>query len=343
MQNPFEVDRPVTGDDLCGREPALVRLVEEALEDRPAAATGRRGSGLTSVARELTRRLRARGRLVLLLDAAAVSSTGEVASLALEEAERAGEAPQSPRPRNDGVDEESALARLARLDPERPVHLVVDDPGRRGGVAGLEELAGAARAAGLGLTVLARRRALGEGPASSVGGLVQLGPVAEAAWLPYVLERFLRTERWIGNDHVRWAVEATGGGARHTQLLFHFLWEEAGPEGRVDVRATGRAHRDLLARAGGRFELLLDSLTANQRRLLYGLARADPPVQPYAADFVRRHGLASPSSVQRALSSLREAGLVEEGDGGPGPADPVLGRWLRRPRIERFEPEDPTG
>lgn len=351
MDNPFVVNRPVAGDELCGREPVLERLLSAARARELAAVAGSRGAGVTSVARELARRLAEEGREVLLLDASGRTDAGELAADALAAAERGGSGPGGRGTEAGGEpgdasppgtgDVEALLARLAGEEGDAGAHLILDGLGRGGPVEGLEELAGAARAAGVGVSALWQGAPGGTGeglvPPEEDGPDGRLGPIPLAAWMPYVLERFLETDRWIANEHVRAAVEAAGGRPLHAQLLLHLVWEEAGPGEGVDGAALERARRRLLVRSGTRFRLLLDPLTANQRRLLEALARAADPVRPYASDFVRRHGFASPSSVQRALSALREAGLVEEGpEGDPRPADPVLARWLARPRAERF-------
>lgn len=332
MDNPFVVDRPVSGEGLCGREPVLERLAAAARAGEPAAAAGSRGAGVTSVARELARRLAGGGREVLLVDAAGRTSAGAMAADGLAALEAGG----------DAAAVEALVDRLGGGDGDGGGHLVLDGVGRGGQpVEELDRLAEAARDAGVGVIALWQGTPPEEGgplaPPGDGETAVRVGPIPLAAWMPHALEGFLRTDRWIANEHVRAAVEATGGRPLHAQLLLHLVWEEAGAGGRVDGEAMERASRRLLVRAGARFRLLLDPLTDNQRRLLEALARAEGPVRPYASDFVRRHGFASPSSVQRALSALREAGLVEEGpEGDPRPADPVLGRWLARPRAERL-------
>lgn len=344
MDNPFVVDRPVSGEELCGREPVLERLLAAAQAGEPAAAAGARGAGVTSVARELARRLAAGGREALLVDAAGRRSVGELAAdglAALDGDPTAADGPSTPS--DDGV-VEALVGRLAGGDRDAGAHLVLDGLGRSGEtVEGLDGLVEAARGAGVGVTALWQGMPEGAaGPLAPPSGGEppgRLGPIPLAAWMPHALEGFLRTDRWIANEHVRAAVEAADGRALHTQLLLHLAWEEAGPDGRVAGEAMERARRRLLVRAGARFRLLLDPLTDNQRRLLEALARAEAPVRPYASDFVRRRGFASPSSVQRALTALREDGLVEEDpEEGPRPADPVLGRWLARPRAERLGP-----
>lgn len=348
MENPFVVERPVVGEELCGREPILERLQQAARRGEPAALIGGRGAGLTSLARELGRRLAAEGRPTLVVDAAGRESAGALAADGLT-ALRGAAGPPGPvgaggREAREADATEDLVERLAAGDGDRSRHLVLDGLGRRGPVEGLDELASAAAEAGSGVTALWQGEEGGtEGLLAPDGASERLAPIPLAAWMPHVLERFLRTDRWIANDHVARAVEATGGRPLHAQLLFHLVWEEAGPEGRVDEADLERAHRRLGVRAGARFRLLLDPLTGNQRRLLEALAGAEGTVHPYASDFVRRHGFASPSSVQRALGALRDAGLVEEADTGPRPSDPVLARWLRRPRAERIEGSGEAG
>lgn len=337
MDNPFVVDRPVAGDELCGREPILERLLAAARRDEPAALAATRGAGVTSLARELARRLASEGQRPVLVDAADRQGAAELLAEAV--AATGAGADREDRETNAGPAEARDVADLAEdlaaRGTDRPIHLVLDGLGRRGGVDGLEELAAIATEGEVGVTALWQGSPEDpEGKLAPAGAAP--GPVPTAAWMPYVLERFLRTDRWIANEHVREAVDATGGRPLHAQLLFHLAWEEAGPDGRVDGSVLERARRRLLRRAGRRFRLLLDPLTRNQRRLLEALARAEGPVRPYASGFVRRHGFASPSSVQRALNALRDGGLVDETDeAGPRPSDPVLARWLRRPRAER--------
>lgn len=324
MENPFVVDRPVVGEEHCGREPVLERLFEAALRGEPAATAGRRGGGVTSLARELGRRLANEGLRPVLVDAAGRHSAPAMLT--------------------------DARAALGGEAGESGFHLILDGIGRGGAVEDLDELNAAATDEDPGVTALwqgpARPEegplAPGAGPRPDEGqgagespGAVEVGAVPPAAWLPHVLERFLETERWIANEHVRRAVETTGGRPLHAGLLFHLLWEEAGEGGAVDDGALQRARQRLLVRAGVRFRLLLDPLTANQARLLEALAREEPPVRPFGSSFVRRHGFASPSSVQRALETLRDEELVDDGEEGPRPADPVLAAWLARPRARR--------
>lgn len=304
-RNPFVTSRPVLGDDLCGREPALEGLVGTAPEGGLRVVTGEPGSGFTSVARELASRWRDEGRPVARIDVSLAGDGEEVAAL-FERALR-GEGAASP-----------------------PA-LLVDGVGRLGESPPLGE---ALEAVSAGPVVL-----LGPGAEAAVPGgrraasaVVVLERIPYAAWLPYALERFLRTDRWIGDLHVAGSVERTGGHARRTPALLAEVWDRAG-EGRPGEQTVERAWEALLGRSAGDVFELLAGLTINQRRVLRGLAieaATGGEVRPYASDFLRRHRLTSPSSVQRCVQSLRERWLVRKGERGTVVRDPLLAAWLRR-------------
>lgn len=301
--NPFVTHRPVRGDELCGREPA-VRALEPLLADSGAVAvTGEPGAGFTSLADEIARRREEESHTVLRADATLAEDGEEVAQRAREAWRDAGEPGE-------------AL-------------LLLDGLGRLGETPATEEAA----------EIPVRGAVVGLGPASEAAvrawtgtepEVVGLGRIPLAAWLPYTLERFLATKRWIGDDHVAACVERTGGDPRRTPALLATVWRRAGPD-RVRAETVEEAWDALLGRARSEMLALLGGLTANQRRVLLGVAReADGggEVRPYGSDFLERYGLSSPSSVQRSLESLAARWHVVLGDGGPRVRDPLLAGWL---------------
>jgi hypothetical protein len=161
------------------------------------------------------------------------------------------------------------------------------------------------------------------------GRTLRLGPIPAGAWLPYVLERFLETRRWIANEHVEAGVARTGGHPRHTQHLFGLLWEGCEAGGGVEEPDLDRAFGTLVRRVGQAFDLLWAELTPNQRRVLRGLALEGAGARPYSSSFVRSHHLASPSSAQRALEALEERGVVDRAGDGHPVRDPLLPAWVR--------------
>lgn len=324
MENPFRFWGPVTGARFCGREPQIARLERAARRRLPTAVVGPSGSGVSSLGAEFARRLREQG-----LRAARVELTPELgpraAGEALAEALDGG-GPSGRRP--------SGAATPGEDVAEGEVRCLLVDRAHRLGEDGFVELRGRlARAAErdgplvpvyLGTRPPAVRRLVTRPTGASDGGgagggrVLRLGAIPPAAWLPYVLERFLETDRWIANEHVEEAVSLTRGRPRATQFLFRLLWSGVDAGGGVRDGDVDAALSRALARAAPAIDRRLEALTPNQRRTLAGIARAGTEVEPYASRFVERCELASPSSVQRALPALRRAGLVERSGGGAG-------------------------
>lgn len=314
MENPFRFGEPATGGDLHGRDELLDRVAARARSGRPTVLAGPRGAGLTSLGRELARRMRADGREVRRVELAP-----ELGPTAVREA---------------------LLPALRDLPGEAPVHLVVDGARRLAEElpSGLvRRLASTSPPDGrvVPLHLLhhapsAPRLLRRSGADDDSGAVVRVGPLPLAAWLPFVLERFLETDRWIANEQVESAVSLTRGHPGATLRLLHVLWTRIPAGSRVPSGGDEEAFRTVLAREAGRLDDRLASLTPNQRRTLAGLARAGPRARPYSEDFVAACELGSPSSVQRALQALEEEYLVEAVDGELRLTDPLLEARLRR-------------
>lgn len=306
---PFVTARPVIGDDLCGREPLLEALLDVPAAGVPTAVVGEPGSGFTSVARELARRWSERGRTPVLVDTTLTLAADEVGELI----------------------ERGRQAATGQGDHRPPV-LLLDGLGRLGEppeVAGLlEQWPADAIVVLLGPGAAEAGRSL-EGAELDV---LTLGRIPFRAWLPFALERFLRTDRWIGDEHVAACVARTDGHPRHTPRLLAEVWRRSADD-RVDERVLEAAWSTLLGRSAGGFLELLAGLTENQRRVLHGLALeagGEGPIRPYSSGFLERHGLSSPSSVQRSVQSLADRRLVTDDADGPRVRDPVLAAWLGR-------------
>lgn len=312
MSNPFIVGPPVRGEDLCGRDVELERIGSALDAGAVVTVSGVPGAGLTSLALAVGERVGTRRRPAVRLEMAEVEDGDDAVDLL----DRALGAPTAGGPERhhlllDGLRRDSAVEAaipLLRTTADRRAGTLLLGPSSR-----LPEL----------LQPGARD---GDRPTLTVA----LTPPPRAAWLPYVLERFLETDRWIGNEHVHAVLEVTGGVPRPTQTVLHALWDATEKGARVDGAAVEGALGMAADREGAGYRRILDGLTANQRRVLRGLAR-QPEAGPYSGAFVAAQDLASPSSVQRALQALRQQGLVTPADGGrPRVADPLLNRWLRR-------------
>lgn len=350
MPNPFQEAGPVRGDAFCDRDVELDRVLERIERGGAVVVEAVGGAGTSSFLLRIRDRLVERGWAVPMMDLwradGASALADELAAARVElSAKRTTDAP-TEHPTEDGDDRLEAAFDAFRERAgasEQRVVLVVDEADRvkeidEGDVLErLLELSTARTSDGERVAVVLAGGGLGSdleaSPGSSVtaGPLrVRLGPIPFEAWLPFVLERFLVTDRWIENRHVERIIQITQGHPAHTQAVLHALWDQVERNAGTQDGEVDRAVTVAVRRRGPGYALLWRTLTPNQRRVLRGLAIDGPGVRPYSSAFIRRHRLASPSSAQRALQALDDLRLVTRTDDeGPRIEDLFLRRWLR--------------
>ena len=164
-------------------------------------------------------------------------------------------------------------------------------------------------------------------------GHYPLGPIETPDWLPFIRQRFLDAGKPIGDDHVRALCQLTEGHPFYTQHLCHALWELAEPGAEVHGDLVKDAMRVLLDRESYAYTALWDSLTANQRKLLKGLAVEERGVRPFAAAFVHGYGLGSASSCQQAAKALLARDLIDRDNGSFVIVDRFFRIWVQKTQI----------
>jgi uncharacterized protein len=137
-----------------------------------------------------------------------------------------------------------------------------------------------------------------------------LGPIDDAAFAPYIRERFAAGRSQITQDGVEALLAITSGHPNDTQELAHFAWVTAVASGTPATRDTvQRALADVVSAESGRFIVIWDNLSPLQRRAL--TAAAHDGTRLYASEVRQRFQLGDPSGLQKALQRLAELELVE--------------------------------
>lgn len=112
------------------------------------------------------------------------------------------------------------------------------------------------------------------------------------------------------------------------QMLCHVLWEVA-----LDHKAVKLSHIDeaveiLISRESSAFMAIWESLTAKQKNLLMALMQEHNP-EIYSRQFLDKHSLGAPSSLQKATKKLIRMELIQQANGSYEIVDLFFKRWLR--------------
>ena len=154
-----------------------------------------------------------------------------------------------------------------------------------------------------------------------------LGPLPQDALRDFIAARFGRGGLAIAPEAVERLILLCHGHPYYSQLLCHMLWDRCLDKHTIIPADVEKALNDALQREDGVFSTLWDALSPKQRQVLAALSR-EPAGQVFSADYLKRHGLGSASSVQKALSALAGRELIDRENGTHIISDLLFRRWI---------------
>jgi uncharacterized protein len=156
---------------------------------------------------------------------------------------------------------------------------------------------------------------------------MELGPIPKEEFARFIESRFAVSGGSIEETVVARVLETTGGHPYATQELCYAIWEAAAGGFADDVTLETGLER-VLRSENAHFSLIWEQASRAQRLVLGALAR-DPGDSVTSSDYRNRHGLPSPSSVQRAVDALVEEELLAKRRAGQYRiAEPFLAEWI---------------
>lgn len=165
-----------------------------------------------------------------------------------------------------------------------------------------------------------------EAPLYGLAQHLALGPIPEEEMRPYLVRRAAAGGKPMDDDTAAHVIAAAGPVPNDIQHLAYDAFEAA--DRSVDRDAVDRGMTRAVAHDAVLFAEELGRLSPGQARVLAAIA-AEAPSEPYSSAFARSVGLATGSSVRKALQPLLADDVVVERDGRLAVADPFFAAWLR--------------
>ncbi len=159
---------------------------------------------------------------------------------------------------------------------------------------------------------------------------VFLGPVADADLRSWLVLSMRQVELSLDQDAIQLVLDSVQGHFGDTLALSKRIWLEHRGKVSDQVRSNQvyRSSVSLVDDLSVTFESLILLLPSTQVRVLECLA-LDPTDSPHANEYLKKHNLSRGGTLQGALLSLEQKGLVYGPDRGYKIALPMLGLWLR--------------
>jgi uncharacterized protein len=159
---------------------------------------------------------------------------------------------------------------------------------------------------------------------------LEIGPIAPAAFAPFLRDRFTATGKGITDEGLDLLLEVTAGHPYGTQELAYFVWELVTPGGEASATDVEEAVGRVVRSEHNHFAQLWDDAPRAQRLVL--LALADEPTRSvYSADYHERYELPATPTLQTALAGLIRKEIVGRGEEREYRIiEPFLSEWLLR-------------
>ena len=160
--------------------------------------------------------------------------------------------------------------------------------------------------------------------------VLELKAIDSGIYTPFVVNHFEKCRRRIDAVNVEKVYRLFRGHTYYLQKTFNEAFADT-PEGSECVIDTiRRAIDEMIASNDTIFREILSNIPEKQKALLYAIAREGEAVRITSADFIKRHSLASASSVQSAAKKLLEKDYITEINKVFSVTDKLFAMWINK-------------
>ena len=160
--------------------------------------------------------------------------------------------------------------------------------------------------------------------------VLELKAIDSGIYTPFVVNHFEKCRRRIDAVNVEKVYRLFRGHTYYLQKTFNEAFADT-PEGsECGIDTIRRAIDEMIASNDTIFREILSNIPEKQKALLYAIAREGEAVRITSADFIKRHSLASASSVQSAAKKLLEKDYITEINKVFSVTDKLFAMWINK-------------
>lgn len=160
--------------------------------------------------------------------------------------------------------------------------------------------------------------------------MLELKAIVPKIYIPFIAGHFEKRNRRIASDDIERVYNLFKGHTYYVQKTFNEAFADT-PEGEECTLETIRAAIDnMVASNDTIFREILSNIPEKQKELLYAIAKEGEAERITSAAFIKRHNLASASSVQSAMKKLLEKDIITEINKVFSVTDKLFAMWMNR-------------
>lgn len=158
--------------------------------------------------------------------------------------------------------------------------------------------------------------------------MLELKAIVPEIYIPFIVGHFKTRNRRIAPNDVEQVYNLFKGHTYYVQKTFNEAFADT-PEGEECTLETIRAAIDnMVASNDTIFREILSNIPEKQKELLYAIAKEGEAERITSAAFIKRHSLASASSVQSAMKKLLEKDIITEINKVFSVTDKLFAMWM---------------
>lgn len=157
--------------------------------------------------------------------------------------------------------------------------------------------------------------------------LMVLAEIGEGAYYRFAAAFFEAKGGLLSRDVFSGMYKRFEGHTWYMQVLLNRIYEQYDTV--TEMRQVETVLHQLLEENTPVYQNFITLLTDNQLALMRAIAKEGVVMYPNSGEFIKRHGLKAPSSVNTALKSLQEKELIYKSGGGYLIYDRFMGLWLQ--------------
>ena len=160
--------------------------------------------------------------------------------------------------------------------------------------------------------------------------MLELKAIVPEIYIPFIVGHFEKRNRRITPDDVERVYNLFKGHTYYVQKTFNEAFADT-PEGEECTLETLRAAIDNMITSNDTiFREILSNIPEKQKELLYAIAKEGEAERITSAAFIKRHSLASASSVQSAMKKLLEKDIITEINKVFSVTDRLFAMWMNK-------------
>lgn len=160
--------------------------------------------------------------------------------------------------------------------------------------------------------------------------ILELKAIPSEIYVPFVVKHFEKRNKKISVENVDWVYTLFKGHTYYIQRTFNEAFADTVEGEECSKEIIASAIDNMINANDTIFREILSNISEKQKPLLYAIARDGEAERITSSEFIKKHSLASASSVQAAAKKLLERDIITQINKKYSVTDKLFAMWINR-------------